>query len=107
MIVSDVIGYYLLRLIWSKLNCIFNVLIELIGIELKLDWLILIAVVWTILFHKTQTVSGDWKIGLEFLMIGKLLGTSFSRNIIVETVITITNLREKLKLVIVIVNQLC
>ena len=39
-------------------------------------------------------------------MIGKLLGTSFSRNIIMETVITTTNLREKLKLVIVIRNQL-
>ena len=39
-------------------------------------------------------------------MIGKLLGTSFSRNIIVESVATITNLREKLKLVIVIENQL-
>ena len=56
---------------------------------------------------QTQTVSGVGKNGLECSMIGNLLETSFSRDIMLETVTPTTNLREKLKLVIVIVNQLC
>ena len=57
---------------------------------------------------QTQTVSGVWKNGLKCSLIGNLLGTSFSRHIILETVATTINLREKLVIVIVIVigNQL-
>ena len=55
---------------------------------------------------QTQTVSEVYKKMDGMFIIGKLLGTSFSRNIILETAATTTNLGEKLKLVIVIGNQL-